>query len=395
VGNLIGPFVVDNGSFRYLTPEKTLSPKMKVGSGAHPAVRELGGGIVVGRKGIRVTVFVWLGFVLLVLAILAFDLGVFSRESKTLSAKTALFRTGVYFVLALLFTVFVYFAYQHHWFGLGLGVNPNDAGRPDSGWEAAAQFFAGYLLEQSLSVDNIFVIALILGYFKVPAEYQNRVLLWGILGALVMRGIMIAVGAALLEHFHFMNYIFGIFLFVTAIKMLLSDEDDEVDFEKNLLVRLVRRFFRVHPDFAGDKFFTWVDGKRAMTPLLLALVVVETTDLVFAVDSIPAVFGLTEDPFLVFTSNVFAILGLRSLYFALADLLGRFHLLKYSLVIILAFVGLKMLLERDFLPHNAKEVMNFVSFGLITVTLVGGVVASFLFPEKHEPENPKVDVATK
>ena len=161
---------------------------------------------------------------------------------------------------------------------------------------------------------------------------------------------MIAVGAALLEHFKFMTYIFGAFLVFTAIKMLISDEDDEVDFEKNALVRIVRKLFRMHPEFVGDRFFTRVDGKRAMTPLLLALVVVETTDLVFAVDSIPAVFGLTEDPFLVFTSNVFAILGLRSLYFALADLLDRFHLLKYSLVIILAFVGMKMLLEKDFLP---------------------------------------------
>ena len=168
--------------------------------------------------------------------------------------------------------------------------------------------------------------------------------------------------------------------------MLVSDENDEVDFDKNILVRLVRRFFRMHSDFAGDRFLTRVDGKRAMTPLLLALMVVETTDVVFAVDSIPAVFGLTEDPFLVFTSNVFAVLGLRSLYFALADLLGRFHLLKYSLVIILAFVGMKMLLEKDFLPHNTKEIMNFVSFAVITVTLIGGVVASFVFPEHHGPD---------
>jgi tellurite resistance protein TerC len=346
-------------------------------------------GFNLGRRGIRVTVLV--GFVLLVLLILAFDLGIFSREAKTLTAKTALFRTAVYFVLAVLFTVFIYFAYDNGWFGLGVGVNPNDPRRPDTGWEAAAQFFAGYLLEQSLSVDNIFVIALILGYFKVPAAYQNRVLLWGILGALVMRGIMIAVGAALLEHFKFMTYIFGAFLVFTAIKMLISDEDDEVDFEKNALVRIVRKLFRMHPEFVGDRFFTRVDGKRAMTPLLLALVVVETTDLVFAVDSIPAVFGLTEDPFLVFTSNVFAILGLRSLYFALADLLDRFHLLKYSLVIILAFVGMKMLLEKDFLPHDAKELMNIVSFAVITVTLLGGVLASFAFPEPHKPDEHKPD----
>ena len=333
------------------------------------------------------TGLVWIGFFALVLLILAFDLGVFSRESKTLSAKTALFRTGVYFILAMLFTVFVFFAYEYKWFGLGTNVNPNDARRPDTGWEAAAQFFSGYLLEQSLSVDNIFVIALILGYFKVPAAYQNRVLLWGILGALVMRLVMIAIGAALLGHFHFMTYIFGAFLVFTAIKMLISDENDEVDFEKNLLIRIVRRFFRIHSEFKGDHFFTQIDGKKAMTPLMLALIVVETTDVVFAVDSIPAVFGLTEDPFLVFTSNVFAVLGLRSLYFALADLLDRFHLLKYSLVIILAFVGLKMLLENDFLQLViSKGSMNVVSFAVITISLAGGVVASFAFPEPDENE---------
>ena len=335
------------------------------------------------------TGLVYAGFVLLVLMILAFDLGIFSRESKTLSAKTALFRTAVYFVLAMFFTIFVYFAYENNWFNLGLGNNPNDPLLPDTGWEAAVQFFSGYLLEQSLSVDNIFVIALILGYFKVPTEYQNRVLLWGIIGALLMRGVMIAIGAALIENFSFMTYIFGAFLVFTAFKMLFADDDDEVDFEKNMLVRIVHRLFRMYPDFVGDQFFTRVEGKLAMTPLLLALVVVETTDLVFAVDSIPAVFGLTADPFLVFTSNVFAVLGLRSLYFALADLLGRFHLLKYSLVIILAFVGIKMLLEKQLIPHDAKEIMNIVSFGVITVTLIGGVIASFAIPEKHKPDDAK------
>lgn len=331
------------------------------------------------------SVLVWVGFILLVLLILAFDLGVFSRESKTLSAKTALFRTGVYFFLAMCFTGFVYFAYEHQWFGLGVG-SADDPSLPDTGWEAAVQFFMGYILEQSLSVDNIFVIALILGYFKVPPVNQHRVLLWGILGALVMRAVMILAGVALIKYFDFMTYVFGAFLIYTAWNMLGADEDEEVDFEKNILIRMVRRMFRMHPDFVGDHFFTRIDGKLAITPLLLALVVVETTDLVFAVDSIPAVIGLTRDPFLVFTSNVFAILGLRSLYFALADLLGRFHLLKYSLVIILGFVGAKMLLEKPLLPHdhesNAKAILNAVSFLVIIVTLTGGIVASFVYPEK-------------
>ncbi len=340
----------------------------------------------IGRRSIRVSWIVWLGFLVLVLLILAFDLGFFSRQSKTLTAKAALFRTGVYFVLAIFFTGFVYFAYQYHWFDLGVGGDPNDTSLPDTGWEAAVQFFGGYLLEQSLSVDNIFVIALILSYFKVPSAYQHRVLLWGILGAVVMRGVMIAAGVALIKYFEFMTYVFGAFLIFTAMKMLFTGEDEEVDFDKNLLVRMVRRLFRMHPEFVEDRFFTRIDSKLAMTPLLLALVVVETTDLVFAVDSIPAVIAITHDPFLVFTSNVFAILGLRSLYFALADLLGRFHLLKYSLVIILAFVGVKMLLEKLLVSHDAdvKSIVNLASFAVIALTLVGGVVASFAFPEKHD-----------
>ena len=334
------------------------------------------------------TWLVWAGFLSFVLMILAFDLGIFSRESKTLSARTALFRTAIYFILAILFTGFVYFAYEYKWFNLGIVANADDPNLPDTGWEAAIQFFSGYILEQSLSVDNIFVIALILAYFKVPQAYQHRVLLWGILGALIMRGVMIGAGVALITYFEFMTYVFGAFLIWTAGKMLFADEDDEVDFDKNLLIRMVRRMFRMHPEFDGDHFFTRVDGKRAITPLLLALVVVETTDLVFAVDSIPAVMGLTRDPFLVFTSNVFAILGLRSLYFALADLLGRFHLLKYSLVVILAFVGAKMLLEKHLIPHDSqsKAIMNGVSFGIIMLTLAGGVIASFAFPEKEVPE---------
>lgn len=340
------------------------------------------------------TALVWAGFLILVLMILAFDLGIFSRESKTLDAKTALIRTATYFGLAVLFTVFVFFAYERHWFQLGLGTDPNDPDLPHSGWEAAAQFFGGYLLEQSLSIDNIFVIALILGYFKIPSAYQHRVLLWGIVGALLMRGIMIGAGVALIHYFEFMTYVFGAFLIYTAIKMLMADEDDEVDFDRNPLIRVVRRLFRLHPEFVGDHFFTRIDNKLAATPLFLALIVVETTDLIFAVDSIPAVIGLTQDPFLVYTSNVFAILGLRSLYFALADLLGRFHLLKYSLVVILAFVGAKMLLQHYLLSHASPEMKGYAnlgSFAFIAFSLICGVVASFVFPEKEEHEAEPVE----
>ncbi len=339
---------------------------------------------------------IWAAFVLLVLCILAFDLGIFSKESKALTARAALFRTAVYFVLALLFTGFVYFSYEHHWFGLGVyadtqtdedhdhGTDHPASSLPQSGWEAAAQFFMGYILEQSLSVDNIFVIALILGYFQVPAAYQHRILMWGILGALVMRGVMIGAGVALIHRFHWMTYAFGALLLFTAIKMLFAGEE-EVDFDRSWMVRLVRRFFRFHPSFVHDHFFTKVDGKLAMTPMFLALVIVETTDLVFAVDSIPAVIGLTQDPFLVFTSNVFAILGLRSLYFALADLLGRFRFLKFSLVAILAFVGVKMLVH-DYLPKDraSQSAITLISLGLIAVSLATGIGASLAIPEKDE-----------
>ena len=336
---------------------------------------------------------IWAACVLLVLLILAFDLGLFTRgERKALTARAALMRTGVYFCLAMLFTVFVYFAYEYHWFQLGVYALPDAAHHgdtahtasilPKNGRDAAIMFFMGYILEQSLSVDNIFVIALVLGYFQVPAAYQHRVLLWGILGALVMRGVMIGIGVELIHRFTWMTYVFGLFLLVTAIKMLFAG-DDEVDFESSRMIRLTRRFFRLHPSFVQDHFFTKIDGKTAMTPLFLALVIVETTDLVFAVDSIPAVIGLTHDSFLVFTSNVFAILGLRSLYFALADLLGRFRYLKFSLVAILALVGIKMLLH-DILPKNKTSEITLISLAVIAVALAIGIGVSLAIPEPAE-----------
>jgi TerC family integral membrane protein len=339
---------------------------------------------------------IWAAFVLLVLLVLAFDLGLFTRgETKALTARAALMRTVVYFCLALLFTVFVFFAYEHHWFQLGTYAAPGTADAehhadadyassllPKSGRDAAIMFFMGYILEQSLSVDNIFVIALVLGYFQVPAAYQHRVLLWGILGALVMRGVMIGIGVELIHRFHWMTYVFGLFLLGTAIKMLFAG-DEEVDFETSRMVRLTRWFFRLHPSFVQDRFFTKIDGKLAMTPLFLALVIVETTDLVFAVDSIPAVIGLTNDSFLVFTSNVFAILGLRSLYFALADLLGKFRYLKYSLVAILALVGLKMLVQ-DILPADRTSEITLISLAVIAVALAIGIGASLAIPDPAE-----------
>jgi tellurite resistance protein TerC len=368
------------------------------------------------------TIVVWGAFLLLVLLILAFDLGAFShKEARSITARQALFRTLVYFILSCGFTVFVYYSYEHHWLGLGAAAGRAEAhheqhtpseswpwrylpetwaktlfpdapylrisfpfesamksdaghGLPANGQEAATMYFTGYLVEQSLSMDNIFVIALILGFFNVPAAYQHRVLFWGIIGALLLRGVMIGIGAAVIHSFEFVIYIFGALLVYTAWKMAASD-DEHLNPEDSRILKFVRRFMRVHPGFDGDRFFTRVDGHRAATPLFLALIIVETTDVIFAVDSIPAVFGITHDPFLVFTSNVFAILGLRSLYFALADLLDKFRYLKYSLVAILGFVGVKMLI------HAQAAISPLVSLGIIAVFLGIGIGASWWIPE--------------
>jgi len=370
------------------------------------------------------TIVVWGAFLLLILLILAFDLGAFSpKEARSISTRQALFRTLIYFLLSCGFTVVVYYAYENHWLSLGDFRTPQSAtthtdehggfsarfqglfpeswapilfpqtpfahlkfplepelkaeaghGLPGNGEEAATMFFTGYLVEQSLSMDNIFVIALIIGFFNVPAAFQHRVLFWGIMLALVLRGVMITVGAQALHYFDWITYLFGALLIYTAWKMLAAD-DEHLDPEENRILKLVRKFVRVHPGFDGEKFFTRVDGKLAATPLFLTVVVVGTTDVVFAVDSIPAVFGITHDPFLVFTSNVFAILGLRSLYFALADLLDKFRFLKYSLVAILGFVGLKML------AHVYIEISPLVSLGLIAIALGIGVAASWWIPE--------------
>lgn len=351
-------------------------------------------------------VVVWVAFVLLVLLLLAFDLGAFSgKKVQAISARQALIRTAAYASLAVLFTVFVYFAYDRNWFGLGLPDQDEKEvvevhhgpkwinlrfpfepelqaggphGIPHNGRDAATMFFTGYLVEQSLSMDNIFVIALILGFFQVPAAYQHRVLFWGILGALVMRGVMIGLGAVIIDAFHWVIYVFGALLIYTAAKMAFSG-DDHLDFEESRMVKLARKFFRVHPGFAQDRFFVKEEGHLAITPLFLALMIVETTDLLFAVDSIPAVFGITRDPFLVFTSNVFAILGLRSLYFALADLLDKFRYLKYSLVVILGFVGVKML------AHLYVGISPLVSLGVIALFLAAGIGASWVFPPPTPP----------
>ncbi|NOS99927.1 MAG: TerC family protein [Phycisphaerales bacterium] len=317
-------------------------------------------------------IWVWVGFIAIILAFLALDLGVFHRKAHVVSLREALTWTVVWLSTAMLFNVGVYFMYEHHWMGLGQNV-----AHPLDGKQAALQFFTGYLIEYSLSMDNVFVIALIFVYFGVPASYQHRVLFWGIVGAQVMRGIMIAAGTALIHRFEWIIYVFGALLVATAIKMLVV-HNDNIDPNRNPLVRLARRIYPVSADFDGDKFFTRVDGRRAMTPLFLALLIVESTDVLFAVDSIPAIFAITRDPFLVFTSNVFAILGLRSLYFALAGMMRKFRYLKISLVFVLAFVGGKMILSHLF------PIPTPISLAVIVAILLVGVAASFVRADREE-----------
>jgi len=321
---------------------------------------------------------VWGGFLAFFLALLFLDLSVLHRESAELSVKQALFWTAVWVSVAMSFNVVIYGLYEHHWFGF----------RPSAdvvgGKDAVTVFVTGYLLEWSLSVDNIFVIALIFAYLKVPTLFQYRVLFWGIVGAIVLRGVMIVAGAALLRQFDWMFYVFGAILLVSALRML-RDEETARDFDQSIPARLVRRFMPVTDSLERARFFVRLDGRLHATPLFVALVMVELTDVVFAVDSIPAILAVTRDPFIVFTSNAFAILGLRSLYFAVAGLMAMFRYLKYSLVLILAFVGVKMLLVSHF------HVPNLVSLGIIVGTLGGGVAASLWAARREERQgSPRV-----
>lgn len=272
----------------------------------------------------QITPWHWVGFLSFVLVFLALDLGVFHRKAHIVKFKEALMWTSILAVLALAFA--------------GLLV-------PFQGTNDAFEFLTGYIIELSLSMDNVFVIAVIFSYFRVPAQYQHRVLFWGILGALVMRGVLIGAGAALVKQFHWLLYIFGAFLVFTGIKMLSSD-DEGVHPEKNVVLRLAGKLYPVTREFHGQNFSIIENGRRMLTPLALVLLMVETTDLIFALDSIPAIFGVTQNGFIIFTSNVFAILGLRSLYFVLAGAIQYFRYLKIGLSIVLVFIGVKMLVEK-------------------------------------------------
>ncbi|MCB0086415.1 MAG: TerC family protein [Caldilineaceae bacterium] len=303
-------------------------------------------------------IWLWIGFNLFVLAMLALDLGVFHRHAHVVSLREATVWSIVWITLSLLFN-----------FGIYLFWDRWVPGSEYTNQEAAIAFLTGYVIEKSLSVDNIFVFVLIFAFFRVPAAYQHRVLFWGILGALVMRAILIAVGAALIKEFHWIIYVFGAFLVYTGIRMA-RHEDEEIEPEKNPVVRLFRRFMPVTPNFEQDHFFVRHGGQLMATPLFVVLLLVESTDLIFAVDSIPAIFAVTTDTFLVYTSNVCAILGLRSLYFLLAGVMDKFYYLKLGLSVILSFVGVKMLMT------DIYKIPIMVSLAVIVSILIISVLAS-------------------
>lgn len=318
----------------------------------------------------NIPLWIWgtfMGFVLLVLAV---DLGVFHRQAHKVEMKEALVWSGVWIALALIFNLGIFFFWNQ--------IQP---GTSYTNEEAGFAFLAGYLVEKALSVDNIFVFLLVFGYFAVPEKYQHRVLFWGIVGALIFRAAFIAAGAALLEHFFWTMILFGLFLIVTGIKMVVV-KDKKIDPEKNPLVRAFRRIMPVTDEYHGQKFFKRINGRLWATPLFLVLLVVEFTDVIFAVDSIPAIFAITADPFLVFTSNIFAILGLRALFFALAGLMKMFHFLSYGLAAILVFVGGKMLYgyaEKVLVPEWPKFPVV-LSLGVIVAILAVAVIASVRKP---------------
>lgn len=352
------------------------------------------------------------GFIALVLVLLALDLGVFHRKAHVIKLKEALGWSAFWIALGLLFAVFIYFGYDRHWMGLGTTVDTMTLPQHVQNYEgvgpvyndgktATIKYITGYLVEKSLAVDNIFVIAMLFSFFAVPGMYQHRVLFWGIVGALVMRGIMIWLGVELIKQYSWIIYVFGAFLILTGLKMLFLKGGDP-DPNKNIVVRLVRRMIPITERFHGQHFFvragtkashegvlpgekSLVDkvveaakpGTLLATPLFLALVMVEFTDLIFAVDSIPAIFAITTDPFLVFTSNVFAILGLRSLYFALAGMIDMFHYLKVSLAFVLMLVGVKMMTHTQ-LKALLGENFNLYLLGVIILILTAGVVASLV-----------------
>lgn len=304
---------------------------------------------------------VWILFLSAILVFLALDLGVFNKTPHIISSKEAGKWTGIFVTISFLFSGVIYWLYGNNYI-----ANP-DALKPV---DASLKFITGYLIELSLSVDNIFVIAIIFSSFRIPQKYQHRVLFWGILGAIVFRGLMIYFGVLLIHKFSWMTYIFGIFLIFTAVKMLFNKEDDKFEPKKSFVYRALRKIIPVTSHIDGEHFFVKRRHVTAATPLFVALVVIEVMDVIFAIDSVPAILAITSDPFLVFSSNIFAILGLRSMYFFLAHMLNRFAHLEYSLIAILSFVGLKMLL------HDYIKLPEWASLTFIAISLLVGILVS-------------------
>jgi tellurite resistance protein TerC len=313
-------------------------------------------------------------FLLFVFVMLALDLGVFNRKAHVVSFKEATVWSIVWVVLALIFNV-IFYQYSASKFGA------------DVAWQTSMEFLSGYIVEYSLSIDNIFVFVLVFSYFAIPEKYKHRVLFYGILGALVFRAIFIALGSALMQ-FHFVIYIFGAFLIVTGIKMMFS-HSEEIEPEKNILIRVFTRFMPVTKTIEGKEFFVIKDGIRHATPLFIALLFLEATDIIFAVDSVPAIFALTNEPLIVFTSNIFAILGLRSMYFMLSGAIDKFYLLKYGLSVVLIFVGLKMVWLNDY--YGGKFPITY-SLGFILGTIALSIIASLIFARKPKESLKEADV---
>lgn len=309
-------------------------------------------------------IFAWILFIALIFLLLFVDLGVFRKQDKVLTLKEAVYWSAGWIFIAMLFNVFIYFAYQYNWFNLA-----GEGSSLTHGHDAVLKYFTGYIIEKSLSLDNIFVMAMIFEYFDVNYVYQHRVLFFGILGAIIMRAIMIISGAILINKFEWLLFVLGGLLILSAVRLLRKKEKN-FEPDKNLFVKFIKKFFRVSNSYDGHKFITTVNGKKVFTPLFIVLIIIESMDVLFAVDSVPAVLAISTDPFIVFTSNIFAILGLRSLYFVVSALMKKFVYLKISLIFILAFVGLKMILAHIIIIPTAYSLL------IIVLIMNIGILAS-------------------
>ncbi len=318
---------------------------------------------------------IWILFFVIIAILLALDLGVFHKSDKPVTMKNSLVWTAVWIGIALLFGIAIYWIYENNWFG----INKNNL----SGVKALTQYYTGYVIEESLSLDNIFVIAMIFKFFKIPAMYQHRILFWGIIGAVFFRLIMIVLGAAFVAKFDWAMYVFGGILIYSALKMIKDQDDDNEDFKKSIGVRLLGKIYPIDWSISNGKYVEKVNGKIVATSLLATLIVVEFSDILFAIDSIPAIFSVTKEPFIVFTSNIFAILGLRNLYFFLSNMIDKFKYMKFALIGVLLFVGLKMIFHHQLTILSEQ---TWISLVIILGMLTLGVLASMVISEKVEHE---------